>query len=199
MAFLGGPPFMERYPIIAHLDSDAAQAVREIQLELEKECGTHALLREWHPHIAVGSEALIKEKDVDAYTARIRKAVKGLRPLEITINGINCIDFWSGGGLPDHTPYVVFSGVYLSPKLHQLLDAVESVTAKEKLFYKMHTPYFPHIALAYKDLSAEGYERAKELLMHRRFTSEARIDHFALAKQDETGMFREFRRIELAG
>jgi 2'-5' RNA ligase len=188
---------MNRYPLIAHLDPESAKAVRDIQRELEAECDTHACLREWHPHVAVGSEAWIEDSDVDAYADRLRAAVGGMKPLDVVINGFNFIDFWSGGSLPGHTPYSVFMGVYLTPELRRLLDAVEAVTAKENLFYKMHTPYFPHVALAYKDLSAEGYEKAKGLLRYRRFTMPARLDHFALGKQDEKGMFQEFRRIDL--
>lgn len=188
---------MNRYPLIAHLDSESAKAIREIQLELEAECGTHACVREWQPHVSVGSEALIEDKDLGGYVERLSEATHNIKPLEILINGFNFIDFWSGGALPDHTPYVAFLGVYLSPELTRLLDAVESVTAKEKLFYKMIHPYYPHVALAYKDLTAEGYDKAQKLLMHRRFTTTARLDHFALAKPDESGMFQEFRRIDL--
>jgi 2'-5' RNA ligase len=190
---------MNRYPLIAHLDPESAKAVRELQRELEVECDTHAVMSEWHPHVSVGSEAWIEDDQVDAYTDRLRAATSGMKPLEILINGINYIDFWSGGSLPDHTPYTVFLGVHLSDELKHLMDAVETVTAKERLFYRMHTPYFPHVALAYKDLSAEGYEIAQKLLRSRRFTLPARLDHFALAKQDETGMFEEFRRIDLQG
>jgi 2'-5' RNA ligase len=190
---------MNRYPLIAHLDPHAAKAVRALQLELEAECDTHACVTEWHPHISVGSEAWIDDKDVDAYADRLREAVAEIKPFEIVINGINFVDFWSGASLPGHTPYVVILGVYLSPELRDLMDAVESVTAKERLFYKVHTPYFPHIALAYKDLSADGFEKAKELLRHRRVTTTAMIDHFALAKQDDEGMFQEYKKIELKG
>jgi 2'-5' RNA ligase len=190
---------MNRYPLIAHLDPDSAKEVREIQHELEKECHTHACLREWYPHVSVGSEAWIEDEDVEAYADRLRAAVQGTRPIETVINGINYIDFWSGGSLPGHTPYSVFLGVHLAPELRRLMDAVESVTAKENLFYKMHTPYFPHVALAYKDLSEEGYKKAQELMRGRRFTRPALLDHFALAKKDEKGMFQEFLRIELEG
>ena len=188
---------MHRYPLIAVLDPEAARAVRQIQLELEEVSGSHACLREWQPHISVGSEAWVKDNEVDAYADRLREATKGIRSMEVVINGFNYIDFWIGGMLKGHTRYVIFLGVHATPQIQRLAEAVETVTAKEKLFYKMHWPYVPHVTLAYKDLTGDGYRKAKQLLSFRQFVCSARLDHFALMKQDDQGMFQEHRRIDL--
>jgi 2'-5' RNA ligase len=73
----------------------------------------------------------------------------------------------------------------------------EDVTNSYAVWYQQPLPYNPHITVAYKDLTEDGYEKAKEHLSKKTFEREIEIDNVCLAIQNEKGEWREYKRFSL--
>ncbi len=176
---------MERYPLIAYLDDCLTDKVRNIQMDLSRKTGSRGCLEAWEPHISVGSEVRLSETEVPSYVDDLRGAAVGINPITMRIQGFGFIDDWAGAKLPGNTPYGVYLKVVVSPELLRLAEVLRSVSASRNVYFEMPWPYRPHVAVAYKDLTHQGYMIAKEMLEKAVFDEIAVLDTFSLAKHNE--------------
>ena len=107
------------------------------------------------------------------------------------------MDNWSGAKL-GLSPYVV----YIKPFDYGTLGEVatffeETIKPLYPAWYDQPWPYNPHITVAYKDLSEEGYGKAKEFLAGKTFEREIVVDNVCLAVEGDDGAWREFKRFSL--
>jgi 2'-5' RNA ligase len=188
---------MNRYPLITYLDSKLTAKVRVLQQQLLTLTGSEASLRDWDPHISVGSEVWLRDEQVGEYANQLQSATSMVAPFNVPVAGFGFIDNWSGGKLPGNTPYGVYLHVQVTPELQALADAVEPVVNRLKLYFKRPQPYRPHITLAFRDLTAEGYQKAVAALHDQSFSETAHIDSFSIAIMNRNGKNNEVQRIEL--
>ena len=107
------------------------------------------------------------------------------------------MDNWSGSKL-GFTPYVV----YIKPFDYGTLSAAasffeEQIKPRYPVWYDQPWPYNPHITVAYKDLTEDGYNKAREYLLGKTFEREITIDNVCLAIQDKNGAWKEFKHFHL--
>lgn len=189
---------MHKFSLIIYLDTKLTAKIRVIQQELYKLTGSRACLDIWEPHLTIGSGIKVRNQ----YLAQLRKDFKStlaqFQPFRITVRNYNFMDNWPGGKLPGHIKYVVYLDVIVSRELLHLAKAVDKVTRKYQIFwYRQPWPYKPHITVAYKDLSKEGFDMAKRLLRKAKFNGTTKIDHIALAEKNKQGIWKKYTKIEL--
>jgi 2'-5' RNA ligase len=189
---------VNRYPLISYLDTDLTAKVRALQHKLRDLTGSQASLRDWDPHLTVGSEIWLDDQDLDAYAEELAHAANDIKPFKVQIYDFGFIDNWSGGKLPGNTPYGVYLHVEVTAELRQLIEALAPVTAKHRVYYQLPRPYLLHVTLAFRDLNKEGYQLAKETLAGQTFSEDTLVDSFSIAKMNPSGRNVEARRIPLA-
>jgi len=187
-----------RYPLIAYLDPSASAVVRSLQAKIRELSGSQAAMHDWDPHITLGSEVWVKDKDLGQYESDLHEAVSSHRPFSVSIQDYGFIDDWTGGNLPGNSPYGIFLNVNVTPELQDLATAVETVASRRKLYFKRPAPYLPHVTLAFRDLDRAGYDRAKAALTGETFSTTTIISHVSLAKVSQTGHNFEAARIPLS-
>ena len=188
---------MNRYPLIAYLDSDITAKIRGLQEQLRDLTGSRASLRDWDPHISIGSEALLMPHEVGEYVESLKSATKSIRSPSVSISGFGFMDNWSGANLPGNTPYGVYLKVKVTPELQALANAVESVSRCHRLYYKRPDPYLPHITLAFRDLGQAGFQKALRSYKSKSFEESTRLTSYSLAQLTPSGNNREAYRIHL--
>lgn len=176
---------MNRYPLVAYVDEALTAKVRTIQQQLSDLTGSHACLDVWDPHISVGSEVWLKDDELDDYASELKAATANTPPFLVTIANFGFIDNWSGGKLPGNTPYGVFLDVVVTPELQHLVELIRPVCAARRQYFEMPWPYHPHITIAFKDLTQEGYEKAKQLFEKQPFSVRTAIDSFSIVRHNE--------------
>lgn len=154
-----------------------------------------AWLKLWEPHLTIGSEIDIPKKELKKVVEEIKSVTLKQKPFTVKINDYEYMDNWSGGKMPGFTRFVIYLNIIKTPKLVALAKAIKSkVTDKHKRSYDQPWPYVPHITLAYKDLTAAGFKRAKKFLQKQKFSASMQIDHVALAIEKKGGKCVEYKR-----
>lgn len=204
-----------KYPIVIYLDKNLTKDVRSLQQRLSKLTGARACLDLWEPHLTIGSAVI--EDDVALLAKDIENAVKGIKPFNVKIENFAYMDIWTGIKMaPSYilhsirslefkdtlnrvtmSPYVVYINVIKNNNLEELAKAIKTVTDKRKLAYRQPWPYTPHITIAFRDLTKEGFVQAKKLLAKEKFSREVLIDHVAIVKENANGTCTELQRITL--
>lgn len=188
---------MYDFAIISHFDDSFTEEIRELQKEISALTGSKASLEKNNPHLTVGDEILVKESDLENLYRNLQKITEDFSPTSVKIEGFDYLDNWKGGSLP-YTPYVVYLKVTEYFELEKIVSNIkEEVTDNYEKKYHQPYPYKPHITLAYKDLTKEGFDNAKEYLSSKNFSKSTIIDHFSLATKDNKGRWVEFKKFNL--
>lgn len=189
---------MLKSSIISYLDEDITKKIQDIQQRLFELTGSRACLDLWEPHLTVGDGVTIKDEDLEDFYSEIQNTIADIKPFSIEIKDYDFMDNWPGGSLEDHTPYVIYLNVVVNNELLSLVNSLIKVTERKDAYYQQLQGgrYIPHITVAYKDLTREGFEKAKKLLSEEGFSSKAIIDHVSLSREDENGRFNEFKRFK---
>ncbi len=206
---------MNKYPIVIYLDKNLTKEVSSLQQKLSKLTGTRACLDLWEPHLTIGSAVI--EDNVELLAQDIQNAVKGIHPFKVQLKDFAYMNIWTGIKMaPSYilhsirslefkdtlkrvtmSPYVVYIHVIKNNNLEELAKTIKTVTDKRKLAYRQPWPYTPHITIAFRDLTKEGFVQAKKLLATEKFSGELLIDHIAIVKENDNGTCTELQRIKL--
>lgn len=187
---------MYNFAFISHFDVSVTNKIRELQRELSILTASKASLEKNEPHLTVGDEIFVKETDLENLYGNLQKIARDFSPVSIKVEGFDSMDDWKGGSLP-YTPYVVYLKVLEYSNLEKIVSEIKKVTDNYNKKYYQPYPYKPHITLAYKDLTKEGFDKAKEYLLDKNFSELAVIDHFSLAVKGNEGKWVEFKRFDL--
>ena len=192
---------MIKSSIVTYLDKELTDKVREVQKRLYELTGSRACLDLWGPHITVGSGVTIPDADEADFLKHLSTVAKEFTPFPVTIKDYDFMDNFSAGKTSGaYTPYVIYLGVVVNPELQHLAETIEEKVIKgRETYWHQQWPYNPHITLAFKDLNKEGFERAKKLLANKPFAGETTIDHVAIHRQNEKGVFEETDRFSFIG
>lgn len=188
---------MYKFAIISYFDEETTKEVRKVQEALSEITGSKGSLVAWAPHITVGSGIVVEEKQLENLYTQIESFVKNFSVTKIETRDYSFMDNWSGSKL-GLSPYVV----YIKPVDYGTLETVASFFEKEikpnySAWYDQPWPFRPHITVAYKDLSEEGYKKAQEFLQGKTFERNITIDNVCLAVEGEGGLWEEFKRFKL--
>jgi 2'-5' RNA ligase len=188
---------MYKFSIISYFDEKTTKEIRDIQEALSEITGSFGSLTAWTPHITVGSGIVVEENQLEEFYKKIEIFLGGFNSTELKTKEFSFMDNWSGSKL-GFSPYVV----YIKPFSYGTLPGIASFFEEELkpqylTWYDQPWPYKPHITVAYKDLTEEGYNKAQNYLKDKIFEREITIDNVCLAVGDEKGVWKEFKRFSL--
>lgn len=188
---------MYRFSIISYFDEASTKEIRVIQETLSEITGSKGALTAWTPHITVGSGLVVEEDQLEEFYTAIENFLKDFPPTRLETKDFSFLDNWSGVKL-GFTPYVV----YIKPFDYGTLGRAASFFENEikpqyTAWYDQPWPYAPHITVAYKDLSLDGYIKAQNYLAGKVFERKIIVDNICLAVENENGVWEEFKRFNL--
>lgn len=183
-----------QFSIVSYLDEQSTNEIRKIQTTLSKLTGSTTSLTSWQPHITVGDGVVLNQEKLNEFQASLQQFAKNISPFSIQIAGFGSKDNRRGGQNERTTPYALYAGVIVNEQLLQMVNHVTNLTGEHETWYKMPTPYTPHITLAFRDLNQEGYEKGLQYLSSKTLSMNATIDHIALVEK-QPGSDRETLRV----
>lgn len=184
---------------VTYLAPDLHEQVQNLERELASVTGSRACLEIWEPHVTVGSEVYVDEDKVDALADKLHRAVTKIEAFSVTLNGFRSVDNADKGYLEGFTKNHIHIRVRKTQELEHLADSVERrVTKRYERYHSLSRPYQPHLTVAFKDLTDEGFVKGRKLLEHRPFDAEMIFDHVAMAIREDDGRYVEHSRFPLA-
>jgi 2'-5' RNA ligase len=188
---------MKKFSIIAYFDEETTKEIRDIQIELSRLSGSVGSISAWLPHITIGSGLEVEDSELGIFINKIQKFLDVIPVTEIKTKEFSYMDNWSGKKL-GYSPYVTYIKPYDCGTLGSVAVFFEEVLKKQyKSWYDQPWPYNPHITVAYKDLSEEGYGLIQSHLAGKLFERNIKIDNVCLATEGEGGFWNEFKRFQL--
>lgn len=182
-----------RLSIVCYLEPASTVTVRDLQNKLTELTGSRASLDLWEPHITVGDGVEVDEVDVPSLRQAFLEIARATKSFRVKMDGYLKVDFRKGGKDETTSPYGLYLRVQKSPELLQLVETISKNIHDYRKWYHMPSPYTPHCALAYKDLSKQGFQIGSEYLDSQDIMLEATIDHVALVETTDR-QTREFER-----
>ncbi|MBU0636023.1 2'-5' RNA ligase family protein [Candidatus Micrarchaeota archaeon] len=183
-----------RFSIVSYFDQELTKEIQFLQEKLLDLSGSSACLDIWEPHITVGSGVEMEQSKLPEFYQDIQSAITSFEPFEVAIAGFDFIDSFVGK-VDNCSLYVVYLRVIPSEKLQLLAERIKKhVTDKQKVWYTQPWPFIPHITLAFKDLSQEGFEKAKVFFQNEHFTKTTKIDHVSIVLEIQEKKWREYKR-----
>ena len=188
---------MYKFSIVSYFEKSVEEEIREVQKEISSLTGSSGSLVAWEPHITVGSGLEVKEEELDKFTQNVSEFCKTQNPAIIKTEGFSFMDNWSGAKL-GLSPYVV----YIKPVDYGSLVGIanyfeEQIKPNYQAWYDQPWPYNPHITVAYKDLSEEGFIKAKEALTETTFKREIKISSVSLCVEGQDGKWSPHKTFNL--
>lgn len=175
---------MRNFSVVSYFDPEFTGRVRTLQERIAEETGARASLDIWDPHITIGSGISIPDGDISHAKELLDRAVACTKPFPLRISNFGFMDDWVGGQRPGISPYVVYLGVEIPEALRMLVESVRTqLTDHYEHWYEQPWPYTPHVTLAYRDLSEEGFLQTKKRLASESFSAEPIIDHVSLVDE----------------
>lgn len=153
-----------RLSVVCYLDEGSMAIVRSVQNTLSDLTGAKASLDLWLPHITVGDGVEVNESELSVLMHEFDALANRTDAFSVDLYDILKIDFRKGGEGETTTPYGLYLDVKPNKELLELVSEVSMLCEQFKKWYLMPSPYHPHCALAFKDLSREGYEIGGEYL-----------------------------------
>jgi len=184
---------MYNLPVVSFLDKLSGEKIKALQKELSLITGSLYSMHAWQPHLTVGSQIYVDEKQLDDVSRKFFIIASDTRKITIQTSGFGFYETWPGGVLPDHSPYVAYVKLEKPKELDILSQKIKQVTDMCETSYDQPWPYEPHITLAYKDLTREGLERSIDYLQNKKISIQIIIDHFLLVQKTDN-KWQELRR-----
>lgn len=180
--------------IVSYLDAASMVKVREVQKHLSDITGSMASMELWLPHITVGDGLEVDAGELQLLQTDLTELAKCTSEFDVTLSDIIKIDSRKGGEGEQTTPYGLYLDVKQTDQLLELVSATSNISLNFKKWYFMPRPYHPHCALAFKDLSKEGFERGIAYLDTHQLILTSAIDHIAIVEMlpNDTREFARF-------
>ena len=184
---------MHKFSLVIYLDENLTSEIKNLQQKFTEITGSRACMDTWEPHLTIGSGVVVKDDKLNNLYEQLQAAIEGIKPFNNHIGEYKWIDNWATA--PEgYSKNAVFFGVNVSEQLRNLAEKVKIVTDSQDRWYTQPSPYMPHVTLAYNDLTKEGLEKAKEFMKRKLFVRTTVVDHIALAKEYDNGIWKEFKR-----
>lgn len=178
---------MKQYSIVSYLEGHDKEKIRLIQKDLSRLTGSRECLDNWSPHITVGNGISTDENSLKTAEGLLNDLAEKTKPFDVLAEGFGGLTNRKGGISETTTPYVLWVDVVVNDELQDFVERVRAyVTSQFELWYHMPLPYQPHVTLAFRDLTKEGYEAGKEYLSNLDFHMTTRIHNVALVEKTST-------------
>lgn len=172
-----------KFSIICYLEGESKQKVRNLQNKLFELTGSRACLDCWEPHLTVGDGIWVTSNELKEAETLFQGLADSEDSFEVTLEGFGGRTDRPSGIGEVTTPYVLWIDVVVNDELRRLVNKMkDSITSKYKLWWSMPQPYTPHVTLAFRDLTEEGYKMGNEYLEKEGFKDSILISHIALVE-----------------
>ncbi len=189
---------MYTFSIVSYFPKEIAKEIVEIQKELTDITDSKGAWEVWEPHITVGSGVEVTGEQLEKLYEEIEAFLENVPVFHIETQTFSFMSDWTQGAKLGLSPFVVYIKPYNLGGLGEITTFFEeNIASSYAVWYQQPLPYSPHITVAYKDLTEDGYEKAKEYLSGKTFEREIKIDNVCLAIQNEKGEWREYKRFSL--
>ena len=175
-----------QFSIVSYLDPQATAQVRGLQRTISEVTGSHASLSSWEPHVTIGDGVAVDDTERTRLVGETQQLADETSAFELHMSGFSSLDNRPIGIGEVSTPYVLFVDVQVNPQLLDIVDRMQVITDKYTAWYHMPQPYLPHVTLAFRDLTREGFERGLDYLSDKDIRITSVIDHIALVEKLET-------------
>ena len=182
--------------IVSYLDEPTTNAVRKIQHDLSELTGSTASIVSWSPHITLADGITLEPNEIAGALQRFELTARQVKCFDVEVSGFGGINDWSPGHGDTATPYVLFLNVVVNESLLRAVGLLRKTIIDYPKWYSMPDPYLPHVTVAFRDLSREGYEFGTDYLSRINLQMTSRIDHIALVEKLPK-IDTEFKRILL--
>lgn len=183
--------------IVSYLDQAATSQVRELQRTMSEITGSRASLDSWSPHVTLGDGVEATDLELNDLIAEIQQAARTTPSFTINLSGFSSLNSRPIGVGEVSTPYAIFIDVVVSQELLDLVAKIDEISTARSIWYHMPRPYLPHVTLAFRDLSEEGYRSGLDYLSDKDTRFSSTIDHIALV-QKLPDADTEYARIQLS-
>ena len=175
---------MKKYSIVVFLEGAQKDKVKALQEELFKITGSRECLDAWKPHFTVGDGVITTPNNLSMLEEKVEEFVTTSQPFTVTLRGFGGKTDRKGGAGEITTPYVLWIEVLPSEELNALVNRCQrQVTSAFDTWYQMPRPFVPHVTVAFRDLTANGYEAGKEYLKSISFEESVEVSHVALVEK----------------
>ena len=175
---------MRHFSIVCYLIGEQYKEVQNLQEKIMNVTGSRACLDFWEPHLTLGDGIELTNLDIRDVEESINNITQNQKKFDVEISGFGGLSNRQGGIGEITTPYVLWINVAVSNELQGLVNSIkESITKKYPLWYKMSKPYTPHITVAFRDLTKEGYEKGIQFLQTQSFLESVAISNIALVEK----------------
>jgi 2'-5' RNA ligase len=173
----------KKYSLVCYIEGEVMDRIVEIQTKLFELTGSRACLDSWVPHITLGSGVCVSPEELDRVEKDLESLTSMQEVFEVSLNNFGGSDGRVGGEGEATTPYVLWVDVSVNEPLLGLVESVkEKITPKYDLWWELPEPYQPHVTVAFRDLTKEGYLMGKEYLENKSFSEPIQVSHLSLVE-----------------
>lgn len=175
---------MKKYSVVCFLDNSLSLKIKNIQQKLFEITGSRACFDSWEPHITLASGPELDSSNLKKLEHEIINFCSFQNTLEVSISDVGGKTNRVGGKGENTTPYALWFNILLNNSILELFTRIEGMIKQYPVWYAISNPYNPHITLAFRDLTKDGYEQGLNWLDTIKLDDEKIvIDHIALVEQ----------------
>ena len=175
---------MKNYSIVVFLEDEPLEEVRELQKKVFELTGSRECLDAWKPHFTVGDGISVTDEELNEVEEILRNFTSTQSLFKVSLAGFGGLTDRKGGVGEKTTPYVLWIDAVMNETLEAFVEKIRKlITSKYQLWYEMPRPYTPHVTIAFRDLSKEGYEKGKMYLQELDFEKTVITSHIALVEK----------------
>lgn len=183
-----------RYPFAIYLKGDLKRKVRNLQKKSYLLTGSRASLDFWEPHITIAPPVYLKKEDLKEIFNVVKSAIQNIKPFKVRILGFN---FYSDNDSYNNSNVISLKIVSNKELIRLTKKLVKSLKNKYKHDYYFPEEYKYHITISYRDLSEEGFKKAKKYFKEIVFKEAFLVDHVAIGKENKNKKVEEINRFTL--
>jgi 2'-5' RNA ligase len=173
-----------KFSIVRYLDESTTNKVRTIQNTISQLTGSGAVLVSWFPHITLGDGIITNgNQERRNFLSDMQVMCQTMRPFSVAISGFGQMDNWSGGIGKRASPYVLYIKISIDNELLNAVNKIGAITLRYPKCYHMPHPYLPHVTVAFRDLTKQGFDLGLNYLKNQEINDSSKIDHVALVEK----------------
>lgn len=144
---------------VSYLPGPIRTKIKRYQKQISEKFNTIGAL-DWVPHITIADRVLIPKDNFRNICSKLKEVCNNTKPIKVYTKNLYFIKLTKS---PFENPYAIAIEVETTKELLRLHGLIQN-----DLYKKLKRPslksdkYSPHITLAYRDLTRENFEKAKQ-------------------------------------
>lgn len=173
----------KKYSIVFYLGGESYDRVRDLQQKMFELTGSRECLDSWQPHFTLGDGIWVDDAQLDVAEKKFQEIVSAQKSFRASLQDFGGRTDRTVGDGEITTPFVLWIDMQIQPVLLDLVEKIKhEITSQAELWYRMPQPYVPHVTIAFRDLTEEGYYAGLEYLKKENFEDAVTVDHVALVE-----------------